>query len=193
MIAPVVMLDKRLTEFVDNDAQKVVSQVPVISIIEGKASCDEPMPYYIEDPDTGKTLVVIDTTGAITTLSEVNALGLIMEPQAIFRKSNVETRTFSFQNIKDFTLYQDKINGWLSTINKYTIPVLYPLAVLGYFFVRIIQLLLYAAMGLLFASWFKCKRTYSELLRLSVIAVTHCIIIRAFLSLMEINLPVAGL
>jgi len=44
MIPPMVMLDKQLTRFVENEAPEIVSQVPVLFIIDGRASTDESRP-----------------------------------------------------------------------------------------------------------------------------------------------------
>ena len=192
-IPAMVLMQDGLARFVDEEAPKVVSQIPVITITGGKASIEEPQPYIIRDPDTGNPLVVIDTTGIVTTLEETGGAALITETQAVFRNSDVETRTFSFQDIENFTLDQDRVTGWLGMLKRYTIPVMYPL-VLGFSFIaRIIQLLLYAAIGLLFASVCRCRRGYAELLRLSVVAVTPCIIIKTFLSTAQVSIPLAGL
>ena len=88
---------------------------------------------------------------------------------------------------------QDRITSWLAIVKKYTAPALYLLAVLGSFVARIVQLLLYAAIGILFSSWCKSGRTYAELLRLSVIALTPCIIVRTVLAMAQVSVPVAGL
>lgn len=192
-IAPFVKIHEEFSNFVDNEAPKIVSQIPAISIVNGKASIDGPQPYYIQDPETGKKLVVIDTTGAITSLEDAGTFGLIMKTQAIFKKSGVETRIFSFRDIDQFTLDQDRITGWLAAAKKLVVPVLYPFAVIGSFIGRIIQLLIYAVIGLLFAALCKSKRTYAELLRLSVVAVTPCIITKTILGIAQISIPIASL
>ena len=78
-IAPMVKLHVGLSDFVDNEAPKMVTQIPVITIVEGKASIDEPQPYYIQEPETGENLIVIDTTGTITSLEGTEVFALITE------------------------------------------------------------------------------------------------------------------
>jgi len=118
---------------------------------------------------------------------------LVTKTEATVKKSEFETRTFSFAKVEEFTLDQEKITGWLTVARKVAVPVLYPLAVLGSFVFRIIQVLVYAAIGMLFASWFKSRRPYISLIRLSVVAVTPCIIIKTVLGALQINIPFAGL
>jgi hypothetical protein len=182
-----------VAEFVANEAPKLVSQVPVVTIADGRASIDEPQPYYILDPDSGEALIVIDTTGDITSLEETEAQALITRTGAIYRKSAIETRTFSFSEIDRFVLTPDRIYGWLEVGKRYAAPVLYPFCVLGSFIFRILQALLYAAIGLLIARLLKTDRSYDDLLRLSVVAMTPVIIAGTLLDLADIVLPFAGL
>jgi hypothetical protein len=191
-IALILQVQAKFSRFVDQEAPKLICQIPAFSIVKGKAAIQEPQPYLIKEPKTGETLLVIDTTGSITSLDEAKAFGLITETQAIFRKNKFETRTFSFREIDQFTLDQDKITGWLNVARKSLFAVLYPLAVLASFTARLVQLLIYAAIGLLFASWCKCQLTYPALLRLAAVAVTPGIIIKTILTLAQTHVPGAG-
>ncbi len=182
-----------VAEFVAKEAPKLVSQIPVVTIVDGQASIDEPQPYYIMDPDSGEMLVVIDTTGTITSLEETEAQALVTRTGAIYRKSAIETRTFSFSEIDRFVLTRDRIHGWLDMGKRYAAPVLYPFCVLGSFVFRILQALLYAAIGLLIARLLKTDRSYDDLLRLAVVAATPVIIADTLLDLAGIVLPFAGL
>jgi hypothetical protein len=192
-IAPIIKIHQDFSVFVDTEATQIISQIPTISIVNGKASVAEPQPHRITNPKTGETLVVIDTTGGIATLEDAEAIGLVTETHAIFKKSQVETRSFSFADVKQFTLGQDMITRWLAVTKRIMAPVLYPFAVLGSFLGRVIQVLLYAAIGMLFASWCKSRRTYVELLRLSIVAVTPVIIIKTLLGIGHVSIPFAGL
>ena len=69
------------------------------------------------------------------------------------------------------------------------VPALYPFAVVASLVFRIVQVLVYAALGLLFASWCRCTRTYLQLLRLAVVAVTPCIIVKTILTAAGIGIP----
>jgi hypothetical protein len=192
-IPSIVKIHRGICDFVDNEAPTVISQIPKITIVNGKASIEEPQPYHIIDPETDEVFFIIDTTGTTTSLEETDALVLMTETQATIKKSEFETRTFSFSEFGDFTLDQEMITGWLTIMKKLAAPVLYPLAVLGSYAFRIIQVLIYAAIGFLFAYWCKSERSYASLIRLAVVAVTPCIIVRTVLDAGEVDIPVAGL
>ena len=183
----------RLADLIRDEAPKFVSQIPKITIVDGVASTEEAKPYFVREPESGEVLVVIDTTGSITSLADAKAKGLVTKTEAIFQKSTIETRTFSFHEIKAFDIDKERVTGWLNVIGKLAAPVIYPLVVAGSFVFRVIQVLIYAAIGMLFASWCKTRMSYLSLLRLAVVAVTPCIIIKTMFGMFPISMPFAGL
>jgi hypothetical protein len=181
------------SNYTRKEAPGIISQIPQIAFSNGVASVEVPQPHSIKDPKTQKILIVIDTTGKINSLKDTEAFGLVTKSEAIFRKSDVESRSFNYKSLDQFTLNQQKIARWLEIARKYWALIFYPLAVTGSFVFRIVQLLLYAAIGILFASWCRSKRSYDSLLRISALAVTPGIIINTILEVAGINVPLAGL
>lgn len=192
-IPVMIKLQRTFSNFIIKETPKIINQIPEITITNGEVSIKEPQPYYIKDPKTNEKIVIIDTTGAVTSLEDSKAIMLLTKTEVITQKSKFETRSYNLSNIKKFTLDQNKIKQWLNIIKKLLVPILFPLVILGSFAFRIIQLLIYAAIGMLFASWCKFKGTYQSLLRLAVVAVTPAIIIKTVLGMASIKLPLAGL
>jgi hypothetical protein len=188
-IPPMVKIHRGFAEFVENEAPAVVNQVPEITITDGQASIQEPQPYYIKAPDSNNVLAVIDTTGSITSLEDANAFCLLTEDSVMWQKSQFETQTMELSEVKSFTLDSDRIMGWLRTAEKFIAVIMYPFALLGEYAYRIAQVLIYAAIGLLFASWCKVSLSYPALLRLAVVAVTPCIIVSTVIALVGTTLP----
>jgi len=58
---------------------------------------------------------------------------------------------------------------------------------------RIVQALIYAAVGLLFALWCKVTLSYATLLRLAVVAMTPCLLAKTIFGIADIHLPYATL
>lgn len=181
------------SNFVDNEAPAVVEQVPEITITDGEVSIKEPQPYYIKYPENGDILAIIDTTGTIKSLEDPNTICLLTKTNIMWRQSKVETRTIDLSGVKNFVLDSERIMGWLHTAEKFLAIAIYPFALLGSYLYRILQALIYAAIGLLFASWCKVTLSYTALLRLAVVAVTPCVIINTILGLAGIHLPYIGL
>jgi hypothetical protein len=192
-IPAILQMQVGLSNFINNEAPKIVSQIPRITFMNGEASVEGEQPCTIRDPKTGQAIVVIDTTGSMTSLQGTDAIGLVTKTEATFKKNAVETRTFAFKEIKEFTLDRDMITGWMAKAKTFVAPVVYPFAVLGSFVGRVLQILIYAAIGLILASWCNTRRTYTELLRLTVVALTPCIIVQTVLGIVQIRVPVPGL
>lgn len=192
-IPGVIRIQRSFASFVDHEAPLLIDQIPDVNIVAGQVYVDAPQPYTIRDPETGEALLVIDTTGTITSLEQTEARGLVTARQAIFQKSAIETRSFSFESVERYTLDQQKIYRWLDIAKSWAGPVLYPLCVLGSYAYRIVEALIYAAIGLLLVSLCKGKLPFEALLRLSVVAITPAIIIGTLLDAAAIELPLAGL
>lgn len=188
-IPPMIKMHVGVTDFVNNEAPVMIDQIPEITITDGRVSIDQPEPYYISNPDTNEPLAIIDTTGQYTSLEDSNAFCLLTENKLIMRQSNIEKRTYDLSNIKDFTVNSEKVTGWLNIFSKIIVPVSYPFALIGSYIYRIIQALIYASLGLLFASICKTHLSYAALIRLAIAAVTPCIIVATILNLISVSIP----
>jgi hypothetical protein len=181
------------SDFINNEVPAVVEQVPEITITNGEVSISEPQPYYIKDPQNGDVLAIIDTTGTIKSLEDPNAICLLTKTNIMWRQVEFETRTIDLSEVKNFVLDSERIMGWLHTARKFLIIIIYPFALLGSYLYRIVQALIYAAVGLLFALWCKVTLSYATLLRLAVVAVTPCVLVKTILGIAGVHLPYAGL
>jgi hypothetical protein len=179
--------------YLRNKAPALISQIPPIRIIKGEAFVDVTQPYKIIDPDSGVVLALIDTTGNTVSLEGTEARALLTRTEAIFKESDVETRSFSFKKIEHFTVDQERVTGWLTVFRRYGAVAFFALAVIGSFAFRIVQLLIYAAIGLLFAKWCKTSESYLVLLRLSVMAVTPVVIVGTVIGIAGIKIPLQDL
>jgi hypothetical protein len=178
--------------FVKNDAPTVVDQVPEIKITDGQVSIKEPQPFFIRIPDSNQIIGVIDTTGSIESPEDANAFFLLTN-NSIITHSDFETRTIDLSWVKSFTLNSDRIMRFLNNTKKYLVIILYPLALLSSYVYRIIQALIYAAIGMLFALSCKASLSYGALLRLAVAAMTPCMIIKTVLVLVGVYIPCIGI
>lgn len=175
--------------FVREKAPSIVLQVPEITITDGQVSITESQPYYISDPENDDVLAIIDTTGTIISLEDSDAFCLLTKNSLITRENKFETQTYDLSQVEHFVLDGDRIMSWLKTSKKFLVIVIYPFALLGSYIYRIVQALIYAAIGLLFASFCKVVLSYNTLLRLATVAVTPCIIAGTVFDLAGVSLP----
>jgi len=189
LIPTMINLHRGISNFVNNEAPAIVNQVPEITITDGQVSIKETQPYYIKDPDSNEPLAIIDTTGQIQSLEDTDAFCLLTGNKVITKKSEFENRTYNLSNVKAFVVDSKRITGWLQIGRKFLAVVIYPFVLLGYYMYRLVQALIYAAIGLLFASFCKTTLSYTALIRLAVVAVTPCIIVGTILGLTDTSIP----
>ncbi|NOG60378.1 MAG: DUF1189 domain-containing protein [Proteobacteria bacterium] len=188
----IIVLDSSYKSYLDENAPGFLSQFPEITIIDGQASIKEMQPYYIDDPKTGQHIAVIDTKGTINSLEQTDAVILLTKTSVIFEKNQIETRSFDLSEVGDVVIDRALISSWVEATKSWFAVFMYPFALAGSYLYRIIQMLIYAAIGLLFVSICKAELEYTQLLRLSVVAVTPSIIINTLLWMSGTNLPFAG-
>jgi hypothetical protein len=181
------------SHFAAEEAPRFLDQVPNITITNGEVSISEPMPYTIKDPDSGAVIAILDTTGAMPDLEGSEAHVLLTKTKLIFKKNAAETRVYDLSPIASFTLTKERLYGWFDIARKCLGFAFFPICVLGSLVYRIVQALIYAAIGLIFASLLKVRLSYASLLRLSVVAVTPVVILDTLLDLAGQHIPVWGL
>lgn len=164
-------------DFASHDAPKIVGQIPPITIDKGKVSTTVETPYFIKDPDNGRELAIVDTSGQITSLDGRDAKVLLTQNKLVTRQSTAEVREYDLSQVQHFEFTRERAQDWLTTFKDLFVPILAPFAILFGYIYRILQLLLYAAIGMGFASASNVKLEYGTLMRLAAVAVTPAMII----------------
>ncbi len=170
-------------------SDKIVPQIPVMNIAQGKISTPENHPYYITEPDSDKRIAVIDTSGQFKTPQEENVSLLITGSSVIMAKKD-ETRTFSIPA---------KLNGTFDppvvsqAIMKYLgfvwLLFFIPMLALHYIY-RILQAMLYSIIGKFFAWISGTKLSYMHILPIALVALTPTIVFFLVMIFIPVNIPV---
>jgi hypothetical protein len=187
-------LVKMHTEFrnwVATDAEKVVTQFPKINITNGEVSVDPPGRHVINDPDTGKPFIVIDLDTSFEDLDKQEGDAVILtRNKLIMKRSNRnETRVYDLSGVQSFSMTHDDIRRWLEWCGNFLAILVFPFLLLGSFVYRLVQILLYAAFGLLFANAHKVNISYDSLVRLSAVAITPAVILDVLHDFSTVKMP----
>ena len=185
-----VKLHVELSKYIRQEAPKYIGQVPTITIHHGEVSIDKPAPYWINNPDTSKPVLVIDPSGSITSLEQTGAMALLTKNKFMLHQTNrAETRIYDLAKIDDLTIDRDIVSYWVEVFRKYFATIAYPFALAASFTYRVLQMLLYAAIGLLFAKMLKAELDYPTLLRLASISITPVVLLSTLLLITGIHVP----
>lgn len=176
-----------LTTYFNTEAPRLVRQVPTITITDGKVSINKPQPYYIEDQKTGKPVMIIDTTGKITSLKESPAVILLTKTSMLVKTDKTETRTFDLSDIKNLVVDRRVIYDWMDTFQDWFVFIFYPLALAFSFLLHVVEVIFYALVGLIFARSMRATLRFRAVVRLAVVALTPSVIAGMLLSVAGIN------
>jgi hypothetical protein len=182
-------IHSELSEFLSAEAPKYVKQVPSITITQGKVSIKEPVPYFINVPEKNTPFAIIDTSGQITSLEKTSALLLLTDSKLIIKNSRSEARAFDLAEIDTITIDQKVLREWIDSFDSLFPVILFPFVLLFSFFFHIIQVLVSAGIGTLFAKKVQANLNYKALIRLSAVSFTPAIILQTVHALLDIPFP----
>jgi len=168
------------------EAEAYIRQVPPVTITDGVASSEVETPYFIKDPKSGKVLAIMDFTGQYTSLDNTSAVLLLTRKEVMSKQSGAETRTYNLSGVKSFHLDQARVRHWVDLFRTWIVAVIAPFVIAFTYAFRIVQALIYAGVGALFANSFHVKLPYSALLRVACVALTPVIIFTAVWDLLPI-------
>lgn len=166
-----------------------VAQVPVLTIKNGKISTPEKRPYLIKDNDNKTVIAVIDTTGKYKTLKDAKTDLLITEDKIISSPKPHETRIDTLPATVNYVFEPIVVNSYIKGVFSYTWVILYPLLVIAAFFYRVIQALIYAVIGKIFAAILGVKMSYAQTLQIALVAITPVIVWLTIASAFNIIMP----
>ena len=176
-----VKIHYTISDFLTNHAPGFINQFPVVTFSNGKASTDQDKSYFVKDPISGEDIIIIDTTGQISSLDSTTAVMLLTETNLIVKKSDRETQVFSLSEIEDFRFDQEVVYSWLRIVQKWLAVVFFPFLVLGSYVYRLIQVLIYAIIGILFANILKVDIEFQSIINITIMAITPVVILDTFM------------
>ena len=186
----VVKIHIEFKNFAENEGATMIAEIPTITITDGEVTADVEQPYVIRDPEKkDEILAIIDTTGEITSLENTEAKILLSKSELLIKQSEFETTSYDLSPIKEFSFDRTVAESWLNLFAQLLAPLIYVLVVPLSLVYRILQALLYAAIGLLFARGVKAPLKYPALLRLAVIAVSPVIVLDTLRDFLSIQVP----
>lgn len=167
-------------------ADEYIQQVPILTFKEGKLSTPENRPYIIKNTKTSETIGVIDTSGQFKTLEAAHANMLLTQTDFITRSDKDQTKITpipkNISAVVDPQVVGKQIKHYVSYL---WIPIFIMLVVVGYLY-RIIQSLIYALIGKIFAGR---GVHYSQILQIAMVAITPALVLSTVFDAFLIRFP----
>lgn len=153
-----------------------------IKITNGKTAVNVKEPYFIAScgSNDNQNMVIIDTKTPFSAekFNEFKVAAWITKDSVVYKRNNLETRSYSFANIKNFKLNREVLNSYQTMFLpylKFVGPILVLLAFTGTYLsydFRLIHLLIIAALILVLGKAFKQNLGFGQSYKLGLYAMT---------------------
>lgn len=174
-IPAMVVLHRGTARIIETFGPALTKNFPTITITNGQVAIDAPEPYVVPMPGGGDPLLIVDTTGQIT--AENNPAAVLLTRNQLMLRGDRQTRLYDLAMVRDFRMDQAFIERMLGFVRRFLVVVAYPCALIGSYLYRILQVLVYAAIGMAFVRMSMVSLDYVQLLRLSSVAVTPAVLL----------------
>lgn len=170
-----------------------ISQFPMLKFTQGKLSTPENKQYVIKSPVTNQDVILIDTTGKTTSLSQTNVKMLVTDSEIISQTKENEIRTDKFPPNLNLDVDPKKVEGYIGHYLGFLWIFIFIFAVIGAYIFRLLQAIIYAIFGKLFALIGSVPVTYPQILQIAMVAITPCVVLNTLLYIVGVEFPFQGL
>lgn len=178
------IINKTFSRFVE----KYSSQIPPLKFNNGQVTTPEKKAYIIRDPEDNKIFGIVDTSGQYQDLEKApTGTQILMTNTQIFYRDRADQ--VKIQKIPSNFTYEVKPNeakGTLVRMVSWGWIVLYPVLLILSFLYRLVQALIYAVFGKIFAALSNNPLSYATILKLSMVSITPVIVISTLLDVFGI-------
>jgi hypothetical protein len=185
----VLLVQSELSDLLNEQAPKIVRQMPAIKISKGKVSIDKPEPYYVKDEKSGYPLIIFDTTGEVRSLTGSKAIMLVSQTAVTIRNNDGQTRTIDLSGIDGFSLDRRLLYEWTEELSKSLVFILYPLAVFFSFLLHLIEIAILAAIASFLTKSPGPLLSYRTYMRLAAVSMTPAMVLGAVFNIAGSALP----
>lgn len=168
-----------ISDFFGKELPAVISQIPPVTVSGGQASIDPPGPHVVLSPSDNSPLLILDTSGQVTSLDNTKATMLLTRDRMLLRQDSGEPRVFPMSGLDNGVIDEALLESWRTTIWNWMTVIYFPVAALMSFLFRVLQALLVAVVGMLYARRLGVPIDYQGALRLTVFASTPAIVVSA--------------
>lgn len=170
-----------------------VQQIPVVKIEKGSIKTPDNKPYFVKNPDTKETIMVIDTTGKYTDLKQTDAKILVTKSELISQARRGETRIMQLPDTLTMTVDPWVVNKYIQNSLSYVWIFAFIFLVLISYIYHIFQALVYGLVGKIFNFVVKSPMSYIQMVQVALVAITPPLLIATILESFVIIFPYQAL
>jgi hypothetical protein len=112
-----------------------------------------------------------------------------MRSSMLVKKNEFQTETVDLSQIPEFAMDKDTVYEWAGWLETWIGPIVFAFMFVVFYVLRIIQIVIYGVVGLVFAAMTSSKIPYGTLMRLSAVALTPVIVLDTVFDVAGIFVP----
>ena len=155
----------------DPQVNAIVDELPSVTINKGVVSIQEPEPYIVRDPQTGRALLYVDTTNRFDRPEAAQAVALLGRSTLEMRQPN-KTEVHDLSRVDYLYVDAATVRRWVDAMPRLYAVFALPAVLVWSLAWGLVRMLIYGLIGMMFASIFNARLDYAALLRLSAVAMT---------------------
>lgn len=178
-----------LKDALGKDIPELVQQLPVMTIKNGELETDPPGKHVITEPKSGRAVMIIDATEESADPQAPLDTILITKKELIINQRGGMERRVPLSKIGDRTITQANAMAFLEGVIRWLPPLWFVIILIASFVFRLVQALLYGAIGNAFTQSLKVNLDYAALTRLAVLAITPVVYLNLVFEFFVQGLP----
>lgn len=185
-----IVLQQTINHTYSAYSKKIVPQLPVIKVRDGIVSTPENRPYFIkldDDQHHEYNFMVIDTSGTYKTLESAKASVLVTKNTVYYEQQENSERIMRIPKSRTMDFDPVEADNGLKRLVHWSWVVFFPVLLFLSFIYRLIQAVVYALLGKLFAIASRISLPYSVILKLSIVAMTPAVAISTVFYLLNMS------
>ncbi len=187
-------LQVELNRALSDETPRALKDIPTLTVKAGGLSAEVDQPATIlEDPTTHQPLIVLDTTGTITSLDATPARALFLKDRILMRRADNSVGETSLATLDDLTLDPVTVITMLGAARRLMVLVAYPMGVLFSFGWGVLVVLLLTWAARMMVQRIEGNVATPVLMRLTIMALTPSLLVTALLDAFSLQIPLAFL
>lgn len=183
-----------INAFLSDDGGEFLAQVPPITIEDGVLSIDAEEPYVIRGGSDGGSndatdIVIIDTTGAITSLEGQDAGVLVTGSDVTIRRGPGQVQTFSLSDVAEVSIDGETLERLATSAGPWIPIISYPFVLVWSYAYRLLQVLIYSLFAVLIARQQGLSLEFPALYSITLVAITPSVYLKTVVGLSGFDMP----
>jgi len=180
-------MSREAVALIDHHASLYLMQIPPMHITNGHLSVEAPQPYSIIQGN--HTVLLIDTTGKITTLEAAGSSALLTATNLLISQKSQAPFIYDLTSIETLELNKEIVGEFVERIKSVILPSYYLISLIFTSIAFLLSALLFGALALLFGFFQQKSLNYTTGIRISVVAFTPPLILSTLFRMAGWKIP----